>query len=93
VSATAAPTIPATQPVTQTLNIPLNRVEGDLEVRVELQDGRVTEAWSEGKMYRGIENILTGRAVLDALVITPRICGMCSTAHLTSDPAALPAHW
>ncbi|HVP10279.1 MAG TPA: nickel-dependent hydrogenase large subunit [Phycisphaerae bacterium] len=90
-SATATSTMPTTRPSTKTLSIPLNRVEGDLEIRAELQDGRVSDAWSEGKMYRGFENILVGRGVLDGLVITPRICGICSTAHLTAASKALDA--
>jgi hydrogenase large subunit len=57
---------------------PLNRVEGDLEVFVEIENGVVTEARSAGIMYRGFENILVGRAPLDGLVLTPRICGICS---------------
>ena len=67
----------------------INRVEGDLEIRVELEDGVVSEAWSAGKMYRGFENILVGRAPLDGLVITPRICGICTTAHLYAAAKAL----
>ena len=27
------------------INIPLNRAEGDLEIRVEIEDGIITEAW------------------------------------------------
>jgi uptake hydrogenase large subunit len=84
VSATATIDVPASRRVTKTLNVPLNRVEGDLEVRVELEGGCVSDAWAAGTMYRGIENILIGRGVFDGLVITPRICGMCSTAHLTA---------
>lgn len=77
--------------VKRMLNISLNRVEGDLEIRVELQDGHVADAWSSGTMYRGFENILVGRSPLDGLVITPRICGICSTAHLTAAAKALDA--
>lgn len=73
----------------ETINVPLNRVEGDLEVRVEFDDGVVADAWSSGIMYRGFENILVGRGALDGLVITPRICGICSTAHLTAASRAL----
>lgn len=76
---------------TKTLNIPLNRAEGDLEIRAELRNGVVVDAWSAGTMYRGIENILVGRSPLDGLVITPRICGICSTAHLTAAARALDA--
>lgn len=63
-------------------NLPINRAEGDLEVRISVEDGRIAEAWSRGTLYRGFENLLVGRAALDALVITPRICGICTTTHL-----------
>jgi hydrogenase large subunit len=72
-----------------TVNVPLNRVEGDLEIRVEVEDGAVTNAWSSGTMYRGFERILVGRGPLDGLVITPRICGICGTCHLTAAVQAL----
>lgn len=71
------------------INVPLNRVEGDLEIRAEIEDGVVGDAWCAGTMYRGFEKILTHRAPMDALVITPRICGICSTAHLTVAARAL----
>ena len=77
--------------VKKTINVPLNRVEGDLEIRVELDGGLVSDAWSSGTMFRGFENILTGRGALDGLVITPRICGICGTAHLTAASKALDA--
>ncbi len=74
------------------IEIPLNRVEGDLEIRVELDGyGVVTDAWSSGTMYRGFENLLTGRGSLDGLVLTPRICGACSTSHLFAAVRALDA--
>ncbi|MBN2448353.1 MAG: nickel-dependent hydrogenase large subunit [Phycisphaerae bacterium] len=80
-----------THTATTTLNIPLNRVEGDLQIRVEVRDGHVTDAWSSGTMYRGIENVLRGRGALDGLVITPRVCGICNTAHLMAAAKALDA--
>jgi hydrogenase large subunit len=69
--------------------LPLNRVEGDLELKLEIEDRVVTDVQSIGTMYRGIENILVGRALMDGLVITPRICGICSTAHLAAAAKAL----
>jgi Ni,Fe-hydrogenase I large subunit len=75
----------------QTVNVPLNRVEGDLEIRAEIADGHVSKAWACGTLYRGFERILVGRGALDGLVITPRICGICSTAHLTAAAKALDA--
>ena len=71
------------------VNVPLNRVEGDLEIRAEVEDGRVTNAWSSGTMYRGFERMMIGRGALDGLVITPRICGICGTSHLTTAALAL----
>jgi uptake hydrogenase large subunit len=71
------------------VNVPMNRVEGDLEIKVELEDGIVRDAWSTGTMFRGFENIMKGRGALDGLVITPRICGLCSATHLTAAAKAL----
>jgi len=76
-------------PPTVTINAPLNRVEGDLEVTAEIKDGVVSDAWCSGTMYRGIEKILVGRGPMDGLVITPRICGICSMSHLTAAAKAL----
>lgn len=73
----------------KTINVPLNRVEGDLEIRVEINDRIVENSWSSGTMYRGYERILVGRSALDGLVITPRICGICGTSHLTAASRAL----
>ncbi|MBU2547047.1 MAG: nickel-dependent hydrogenase large subunit [Proteobacteria bacterium] len=72
-----------------TINIPVNRVEGDLAIRVTAEDGLVTNAWSSGLMFRGFEQIMVGRGALDGLVITPRICGICTTSHLTAAVKAL----
>ncbi len=72
-------------------DIPLNRVEGDLEIRVEVEDGVVVDAWSAGTMFRGFERLLVGRGALDGLVVTPRVCGICSTTHLTAAAKALDA--
>lgn len=72
-------------------NLPLNRTEGDLEIRVAVEDGRIVEAFSAGTLYRGFENLLVGRAALDALVITPRICGICTTTHLNAAAKCLDA--
>lgn len=71
------------------LKVPLNRVEGDLEINVRIDGGIVTDAWCSGLMYRGFENLLVGRGPLDGLVLTPRVCGICSTAHLMAAVLAL----
>ncbi|MFC1811066.1 nickel-dependent hydrogenase large subunit [Thermodesulfobacteriota bacterium] len=73
----------------KTIKMPLNRVEGDLELGLEVDQGVVTNAWSSGLMYRGFERLMVGRGALDGLVITPRICGICTTSHLTAAAMAL----
>jgi uptake hydrogenase large subunit len=78
-----------TQTTTRLINAPLNRVEGDLDIKVELEHQQVKDAWSSGTMFRGIESILKGRGPLDSLVITPRICGVCSTSHLSAAVQAI----
>lgn len=77
----------------RTLELDLNRVEGDLTFQVEIEDERVAEARCIGTMYRGFEQLMLGRAPMDALVITPRICGICSTAHLYAAVRALEDAW
>jgi hydrogenase large subunit len=69
--------------------LPLNRVEGDLELHLVIEDHTVVEAGCAGTMYRGIENLMRGRGPMDSLVITPRICGICTTAHLNAAAQAL----
>lgn len=68
---------------------PLNRVEGDLEVKVILENNQVVQANASATMFRGIEMILRGKSPLDPLVITPRICGICGQAHLRAAVHAL----
>jgi len=77
----------------KTLNIDLKRVEGDLELEVDVEDGVIVDARCIGTLYRGFEQILVGRAPRDAAVITPRVCGICGTAHLYSAALALEQVW
>ena len=74
----------------ETINIsPLNRVEGDLDVEIEVEDGRVARARASARMFRGFERILLGREPTDSIVFTPRICGICTTGHQTASALAL----
>lgn len=68
---------------------PFNRVEGDLEVELEVADGRVLEARVKAPMYRGFEVMLVGRDPIDALTIAPRICGICSVSQSVAAAKAL----
>ncbi|MBF0284491.1 MAG: nickel-dependent hydrogenase large subunit [Magnetococcales bacterium] len=60
---------------------PVTRLEGHLAVRVEVENGRIAQAFSQGEMFRGFEVILKGRHPLDAQQITQRICGVCPISH------------
>jgi hydrogenase large subunit len=49
----------------------------------------VTDARTEGLLFRGFEKMLEGRNPLDAVYFTQRICGICSTAHSIASSLAL----
>lgn len=68
---------------------PFNRVEGDLEVTLDIQGGRVASARVNAPMYRGFEQILHGKHPHDALVYVPRICGICSVSQSVAAARAL----
>jgi hydrogenase large subunit len=68
---------------------PFNRVEGDLEVTLDVAGGRVARAQVNAPLFRGFERMLEGRDPRDALVITPRICGICSISQSAAAAAAL----
>ena len=68
---------------------PFNRVEGDLEVQLEIDGDRVRDAWVVSPLYRGFEAILHGKDPRDALIYTPRICGICSVSQSVAAAMAL----
>jgi len=60
---------------------PITRIEGHLRLEVEVQGGKVTDAYSSGTMVRGFEIILKGRDPRDAWAFCERACGVCTTVH------------
>jgi len=60
---------------------PITRIEGHLRIDVEVEKGKIKNAWSSAQMWRGIEVILQGRDPRDAWLITQRVCGVCTTVH------------
>jgi Ni,Fe-hydrogenase I large subunit len=68
---------------------PITRIEGHLRIEVEVQGGQVTDAWSSGTMFRGIELILRRRDPRDAWVFAQRICGVCTTVHALASVRAV----
>ncbi|WP_424965494.1 nickel-dependent hydrogenase large subunit [Dinoroseobacter sp. S375] len=70
---------------------PFNRVEGDLELRLEISGDRVQAAYANSPLFRGFEMMLLGKAPQDALTLTPRICGICSISQSAAAARALAA--
>lgn len=68
---------------------PMTRIEGHLRIDCEVDEGKVTKAWSSGQMWRGIELILQGRDPRDAWVFAQRICGVCTTVHAIASVRAV----
>jgi Ni,Fe-hydrogenase I large subunit len=68
---------------------PFNRVEGDLEVQLDMDGDRVRSARVVSPLYRGFEQMLHGKDPRDALVYAPRICGICSVAQSVAAASAL----
>ena len=60
---------------------PITRIEGHLKIEVEVTNGVVTDAWSSGTLFRGIETILKNRSPEDAWLFTQRLCGVCTYIH------------
>ena len=68
---------------------PFNRVEGDLEVHLNIQGRAVRDARVVSPLFRGFEQMLEGKDPRDAMVYTPRICGICSVSQSVAAAGAL----
>lgn len=60
---------------------PVTRLSGLLSVELGIEDSCIVSADVSSTMFRGFEYIMRGRNVADAVYMTQRICGICSTAH------------
>jgi Ni,Fe-hydrogenase I large subunit len=68
---------------------PVTRIEGHLRIEAEVNGHQVTDAWSSGTMFRGIELILRGRDPREAWIWAQRICGVCTTVHALASVRAV----
>ena len=68
---------------------PVTRIEGHLRIEAEMQGGKVSDAWSSGTMFRGIEIILRDRDPREAWIWAQRICGVCTTVHAMASVRAV----
>lgn len=60
---------------------PVTRLSGLLSVELTVDNNTIMEADVSSTMFRGYEYIMRDRHVTDAVYLTERICGICSTAH------------
>lgn len=60
---------------------PVTRIEGHLRLEVDIQNGKIKDAYSSGTMVRLLEEILKGRDPRDAWAFVGRVCGVCTGVH------------
>lgn len=69
---------------------PLNRIEGDMAIELEIDDNnKIIDAKSLGFVYRGFENIFIGKKPFDAMRLSQRSCGVCPVSHGTAGAIAI----
>jgi hydrogenase large subunit len=67
----------------------IEQIEGEASVYFDIKENRVDFATVTFPHFRGMESMLRYKDALDALVITPRVCGICGHAHLMATVRAL----
>ena len=67
----------------------IEKIEGEAELDFTFNNGQIEDVKINFGFYRGIEEILKGKTARDALVITPRVCGICNHAHLLASVRAI----
>jgi len=67
----------------------IEKIEGEAELNFTFEKGNIEDVQINFGFYRGIEEILQGKDARDALVITPRVCGICNHAHLIASVRAI----
>ncbi|MFX4232562.1 nickel-dependent hydrogenase large subunit [Aliarcobacter butzleri] len=67
----------------KTVNL-VERIEGEAKLNCSWKNGIIIDSRIDFLNFRGFEYILEDKSPLDALVYTPRICGICGQAHLNA---------
>lgn len=67
----------------------IEKIEGEAKLNFSFIDNKIDFVDIEFFSSRNIENILKDKHPLDALVINPRVCGICGHAHLITTVKAL----
>jgi hydrogenase large subunit len=67
----------------------IEKIEGEATLKFSYNGNKIDFIDIEFFNTRNIENILLNKPALDALVINPRVCGICGHAHLQATAKAL----
>ena len=67
----------------------IEKIEGEAKLNFRFKDNKIDKVDVDFMSTRHIEDILKGKSPLDALVINPRVCGICGHAHLIATVRAL----
>ncbi len=67
----------------------IEKIEGEAKLHFHFENKKITHTEIEFLATRNIEKILEGKNAFDALVINPRVCGICGHAHLIATVQAL----
>ena len=67
--------------MTRSVIDPITRIEGHMRCEMEVEGGKVVDAWVSGGSFRGMEKVVENRAPEDAAQIVQRICGVCPVSH------------
>lgn len=68
---------------------PVTRIEGHLRIEAQVDGGKVSDAWSSGTMFRGMEIVLRDRDPREAWIWAQRICGVCTVVHALASVRAV----
>ncbi|NPD30615.1 nickel-dependent hydrogenase large subunit [Eggerthellaceae bacterium zg-1084] len=74
--------------MTRSVIDPITRIEGHMRVEMEVENGKVVDAWATAGSFRGIELVVENRTPADAAQIVQRICGVCPISHAQSSAIA-----
>jgi hydrogenase large subunit len=68
---------------------PVTRIEGHLRIEAQVDGGHISDAWSSGTMFRGIELIVRNRDPREVWLWTQRICAVCTMVHALASVRAV----
>lgn len=67
---------------------PITRIEGHLRITVEVENGKVKDAWNTTTMFRGFEIFMETVDPRDTWHYAQRICGVCPNPHAINSATA-----